>query len=128
MTPNHLHFNVAQVTLNAWLKQGGHMTSSHLNAPIQARMYAKPLHKVIWVIAVVASVGLLAPPLFFVAAKKRVVSMAVPVAYAVVVYGSAMAATVLGNPKNWEGGVLTITMIAAAAHAAILDMDGKPGR
>ncbi|ARX85115.1 hypothetical protein SMD44_04573 [Streptomyces alboflavus] len=91
-------------------------------------MYAKTLHKVIWVVAVVASLGLLAPPLFFVAAKKRVVSMAVPVIYAVIIYGSAMAATVLGNPKNWEGGVLTITMIVAAVHAAILDTDWKPGR
>ncbi|MFD9860524.1 hypothetical protein [Streptomyces alboflavus] len=104
------------------------MTSSHFNAPIQARMYAKTLHKVIWVVAVVASMGLLAPPLFFVAAKKRVVSMAVPVIYAVVIYGSAMAATVLGNPRNWEGGVLAITMIVAAVHAAILDTDWKPGR
>ncbi|MFE3184337.1 hypothetical protein ACFXKR_26225 [Streptomyces violascens] len=88
-------------------------------------MYAHTQHKVIWIAAVVVSVGLLAPPLFFIAAKKRVVSMAVPAVYAAVVYGSAMAETVLGNPKNWAGGVLTITMIVAAVHAAVLDADWK---
>lgn len=104
------------------------MSSSHLNAPIQARMYAKALHKVIWVAAIVVSAGLLAPPLFFIAAKKRVVSMAVPVIYAVIIYGSVIVATILGNSKNWEGLVLAITMIVAAVHAAVLDTDWKPGR
>lgn len=104
------------------------MSSSHINAPIQARMYANSQHKVIWVVAVVLSAGLLAPPLFFVAAKKRVVSMAVPAAYAAIIYGSAILGSMLGNPKNWMGGVLAITMIIAAVHAAILDTDWKPGR
>lgn len=104
------------------------MSSSHLNAPIQARMYSKVLHKVLWVVAIVVSAGLLAPPLFFIAAKKRVVSMTVPVIYAVIIYGSVIVATIVGNSKNWEGLVLAITMIAAAVHAAILDTDWKPGR
>lgn len=104
------------------------MSSSHLNAPIQARMYAKTLHKVIWVVAIVVSAGLLAPPLFFIAAKKRVVSMAVPVMYAVIIYGSVIVATVLGNSKNWEGLVLALTMIVASIHAAILDTEWKPGQ
>ncbi|MDQ0934422.1 hypothetical protein [Streptomyces turgidiscabies] len=104
------------------------MSSPHINAPIQARMYTNTLHKVIWVVVVVASGGLLAPPLFFIAAKKRVVSMAVPAVYAVIIYGSAVLGSVLGNPKNWVGGVLAITMIVAAVHAAILDADWKPGR
>ncbi|MCX4665627.1 hypothetical protein OG453_02880 [Streptomyces sp. NBC_01381] len=103
------------------------MSSSHLNAPIQARMHAKPLHKVLWVVAIVVSAGLLTPPLFFIAAKKRVVSMAVPVIYAVIIYGSVIVATILGNSKNWEGLVLAITMIVAAVHAAILDTEWKPG-
>ncbi|MGW2814156.1 hypothetical protein [Streptomyces sp. NPDC001415] len=101
------------------------MSSSHINAPIRAHMYANTQHKVIWLAAVVLSAGLLAPPLFFIAAKKRVVSMSVPAVYAAIIYGSAMVETVLGNPKNWAGGVLTITMIAAAVHAAILDTDWK---
>ncbi|MEV6499754.1 hypothetical protein [Streptomyces prunicolor] len=104
------------------------MSSSHINAPIQARKYANTQHKVIWVIVVVLSAGLLAPPLFFIAAKKRVVSMAVPVVYAAIIYGSAVLGSVLGNPKNWMGGVLAISMIIAAVHAAILDTDWKPGR
>lgn len=104
------------------------MTSTHINAPIQARMYANAVHKVVWVVAVVASAGLLAPPLFFIAAKKRVVSMALPAVYAAIIYGSAVLGSILGNPKNWVGGVLAITMIVAAVHAAILDVDWKPGR
>ncbi|MFD5908108.1 hypothetical protein ACFWHL_05275 [Streptomyces massasporeus] len=53
--------------------------------------------------------------------------MAVPAVYAVIIYGSAVLGSVLGNPKNWVGGVLAITMIVAAVHAAILDADWKPG-
>ncbi|WP_432762273.1 hypothetical protein [Streptomyces sp. NBC_00069] len=104
------------------------MTNPYINAPIQARMYANTGHKVVWVVAVVATAGLLAPPLFFIAAKKRVVSMAVPAVYAAVIYGTAFLGSILGNPKNWVGGVLSITMIVAAVHAAILDADWKPGR
>ncbi|MFF0556503.1 hypothetical protein [Streptomyces sp. NPDC004266] len=104
------------------------MTNPYLNAPIQARMYATTVHKVVWVVAVVASAGLLAPPLFFIAAKKHVVTMVVPAAYAAIIYGSAILGSILGNPKNWMGGVLAITMIVAAVHAAILDADWKPGR
>jgi hypothetical protein len=48
--------------------------------------------------------------------------------YAVIIYGSAVLGSFLGNPKNWVGGVLAITMIVAAVHAAILDADWKPGR
>ena len=90
--------------------------------------HARTPHKVIWVVAVVASAGLLAPPLFFIAAKKRVVSMGVPVVYALAIYGTAVLGSVVGNPKNWTGGVLAISMIIAAVHAAILDNDWKPGR
>ncbi|MBP0935381.1 MULTISPECIES: hypothetical protein [Streptomyces] len=104
------------------------MTNPYINAPIQARMYAHTVHKVVWVVAVVATAGLLAPPLFFIAAKKRVVSMVVPAVYAAIVYGTTFLGSILGNPKNWVGGVLLITMIAAAVHAAILDADWKPGR
>ncbi|MFF2519389.1 hypothetical protein [Streptomyces sp. NPDC058086] len=99
-----------------------------MNVPIRARMYATTVHKVIWVVVVVASAGLLAPPLFFIAAKKRVISMLVPAAYAVITYGSAFLGSLVGNPKNWVGGVLALTMIVAAVHAAILDMDWKAGR
>ncbi|MEV5975782.1 hypothetical protein [Streptomyces sp. NPDC052114] len=91
-------------------------------------MYAKTLHKVIWIAAIVVSAGLLAPPLFFIAAKKRVAGMAVPVIYAVIIYSSVIVATILGNSKNWEGLVLVITTIVAAVHATILDADWKPGR
>lgn len=104
------------------------MSNPYINAPIRAQMYTSTLHKVIWVVVVVASAGLLAPPLFFIAAKKRVVSMAVPAVYALIIYGSAILGSLLGNPKNWVGGVLSITMIIAAVHAAILDTDWKPGR
>ncbi|MER5442723.1 hypothetical protein [Streptomyces sp. NPDC002790] len=104
------------------------MSDSYVNAPIRARMYANIWHKVIWVVVVVLSAGLLAPPLFFIAAKKRVVSMIVPIVYAALIYGSAVLASVFGNPKNWVGGVLAITMIVAAVHAAILDTDWKSGR
>lgn len=104
------------------------MANPYINAPIQARMYARTMHKVVWIVAVVASAGLLAPPLFFIAAKKRVVSMAVPVVYAAIIYGAAFLSSIFGNPKNWMGGVLSITMIVAAVHAAILDADWKPGR
>ncbi|MGJ3560308.1 hypothetical protein ACR6C2_24490 [Streptomyces sp. INA 01156] len=79
------------------------MGNPYINAPIRARMYTTALHKVVWVVAVVVSAGLLAPPLFFIAAKKRVVRLAVPAAYAAVIYGSAILGSVLGNPKNWVG-------------------------
>ncbi|CAL9357414.1 hypothetical protein [Streptomyces sp. enrichment culture] len=104
------------------------MTSPHMGASIQARMYASIWHKVVWVVALVASAGLLAPPLFFIAAKKRVVSMAVPAVYAAIIYGTAVPGSLVGNPKNWVGGVLAITMIVAAVHASILDADWKQGR
>lgn len=104
------------------------MSNPYINAPIRARMYTSTLHKMVWVVAVAASAGLLAPPLFFIAAKKRVVSMAVPAVYALIIYGSAILGSLLGNPKNWVGGVLSITMIIAAVHAAILDTDWKPRR
>ncbi|WP_314415421.1 hypothetical protein [Streptomyces sp. DSM 40484] len=91
-------------------------------------MYANTWHKVIWIAVVVLSAGLLAPPLFFIAAKKRVVSMIVPAIYAAVIYGSAILGSVLGNPKNWVGAVLVISVIVAAVHAAILDTDWKAGR
>ncbi|MFD8764098.1 hypothetical protein [Streptomyces mirabilis] len=99
-----------------------------MNAPIRAHMYATTAHKVIWVVVVVASAGLFEPPLFFIAAKKRLVTMLVPVIYAVVIYGSAIVESLVGNPKNWEGGVLALPMIVAAVHAAILDTDWKVGR
>ena len=54
------------------------MSNPYVNASIRARMYATTTHKVIWVVMVVLSAGLLAPPLFFIAARKRVVSMLVP--------------------------------------------------
>ncbi|MFC7988982.1 hypothetical protein ACFUV2_06670 [Streptomyces pilosus] len=104
------------------------MSNPYINAPIRARMYTTTLQKVVWVVAVVVSAGLLAPPLFFIAAKKRVVSLAVSAVYAAVIYGSAILGSVLGNPKNWVGGVLAITMIISAVHAAIVDTDWKPGR
>ncbi|MFE9800347.1 hypothetical protein ACWC98_33295 [Streptomyces goshikiensis] len=104
------------------------MANPYINAPIQARMYASTVHKVVWVVAVVASAGLLAPPLFFIAAKKRVVSMAAPAVYAAIIYGTGFLGSILGNPKNWVGGVLSIALIVAAVHAAILDADWKPGR
>ncbi|MFE3412397.1 hypothetical protein ACFXMT_30025 [Streptomyces mirabilis] len=104
------------------------MSNPYITAPIRARMYATTVHKVIWVVVVVASAGLLAPPLFYIAAKKRVISMLVPVVYTVIIYGSAFLGSLVGNPKNWVGGVLAITMIVAAVHAAILDADWKPGR
>ncbi|WP_206317838.1 hypothetical protein [Streptomyces composti] len=91
-------------------------------------MHTTTLHKATWVVAVALSAGLLEPPLFFVAAKKRVVSMATPAACAAVIYGSAALGSTLGNPKNRSGGVLAITMITAAVHAAVLDTDWKPGR
>ncbi|MFE9885607.1 hypothetical protein [Streptomyces scopuliridis] len=39
--------------------------------------------------------------------------------YAAILYRAALSASILGNPKNWTGGVLAITMIVAA----ILDAD-----
>ncbi|MEV8428272.1 hypothetical protein [Streptomyces chartreusis] len=104
------------------------MSNPYINAPIRARMHASTSQKVIWVVVTALSAGLLAPPLFFIAAKKRVVSMIVPTVYAVIIYGSAILGPALGNPKNWMGGVLAITMIVAVVHAAIVDTDWKPGR
>ncbi|MGW7820129.1 hypothetical protein ACWGLF_18825 [Streptomyces puniciscabiei] len=104
------------------------MSSPYVNAPIRARMYGSTLHKVVWVVAVVVSAGLLAPPLFFIAAKKRVVAMYVPALYAVFAWGTPIVASLVGNAKNWSGGVLVFTLIVAAVHAAILDTDWKAGR
>ncbi|MET7937683.1 hypothetical protein [Streptomyces sp. NPDC005322] len=103
------------------------MTNPYMNSPIRARMYAEPKHKWAWVAAVGVSFGLLAPPLFFIAAKKRVVSMAVPMLYAAVIWGMAVVASLVGNPKNWSGGVLAFAWIISAVHAAILDADWKRG-
>ncbi|MEU6442469.1 hypothetical protein [Streptomyces sp. NPDC047046] len=103
------------------------MSNPYLDAPIRARMYAKTWHKSVWVAAVVLSAGLLAPPLFFIAAKKRVVPMLVPALYAAVIYGTAALGDTIGNRGNWTGGVLVIALITAAVHAATLDTDWKTG-
>ncbi|MEU2876895.1 hypothetical protein [Streptomyces sp. NPDC007070] len=104
------------------------MSNPYLNAPIRTRMYSSTVHKVVWIVVVVASAGLLAPPLFFIAAKKRVVAMYVPALYAVFAWGTPITASLVGNAKNWSGGVLVFTLIVAAVHAAILDTDWKTGR
>ncbi|MET7609260.1 hypothetical protein [Streptomyces avermitilis] len=104
------------------------MSSPYINAPIRARMYGSTLHKVVWVVVVVLSAGLLAPPLFFIAAKRRVVAMYVPTLYAIFAWGTPMVASLIGNAKNWSGGVLVFTLIVAAVHAAILDTDWKAAR
>ncbi|MCX4824879.1 hypothetical protein OG883_34505 [Streptomyces sp. NBC_01142] len=105
------------------------MANPYINAPIRARMYESSAHKVKWVVAVVLSAGLLAPALFFIAAKKGVISFAPAAIYAGIIYPVGMLGQPLtGNPGNWVGGVLAITMIVAAVHAAILDTDWKPGR
>ncbi|MFJ5091760.1 hypothetical protein [Streptomyces sp. NPDC088674] len=104
------------------------MSNPYLDAPLRARMYAKTWHKLVWVSAVVLSAGLLAPPLFFIAAKKRVVPMTVPALYAAATYGTAVLGDILGNGGNWVGGILALTLITAAVHAAILDTVWKTGR
>ncbi|MFF4248628.1 hypothetical protein ACFYY2_29745 [Streptomyces sp. NPDC001822] len=105
------------------------MTNPYITTPIRARMYANNKHRAIWVTAVVLSAGLVAPPLFFIAAKKGVVSFAPAAIYAaIIVLFGLIGQSVFGNPGNWIGGVLALTMITAAAHAAILDVDWKPGR
>ncbi|MEW2083479.1 hypothetical protein [Streptomyces sp. NPDC005283] len=105
------------------------MANPYINAPIRARMYESSAHKVKWVVAVVLSGGLLAPALFFIAAKKGVVSFAPAAIYAGIIVSVALIGqTLFGNPGNWVGGVLALTMITAAVHAAILDMDWKPSR
>ncbi|WP_433341112.1 hypothetical protein [Streptomyces sp. CA-253872] len=104
------------------------MSNPYLEAPLRARMYAKTWHKPVWVAAVVLSAGLLAPPLFFIAAKKRVVPLAVPALYAAVIYGTAFLSDAAGNRGNWAGGVLLVALITAAVHAAILDTDWKTAR
>ncbi|MGW7530610.1 hypothetical protein [Streptomyces sp. NPDC054783] len=90
-------------------------------------MYSSTVHKVVWVVVVV-SAGLPAPPMFFVAAKKRVVAMYVPALYAIFARGTPIVASLVGNAKHWSGGVLVFTLIVAAVHAAILHSDWKAGR
>ncbi|MET9145624.1 hypothetical protein ACFUCQ_03250 [Streptomyces sp. NPDC057197] len=104
------------------------MANPYMTSSIRARMYAQTWHKWVWIVAVVGSAGLLAPVLFFIAAKKRVVALYVPAVYAAFAWGAPIAATLTGNPRNWEGGVLLFTLVVAAAHAALLDTDWKSGR
>jgi ABC-type anion transport system duplicated permease subunit len=63
-------------------------------------MYTTTLHKVVRVVAVVVSAGLMAPPLFFIAAKKRVVGMAVPVVQPAATYGSAVRGRCSGTRRT----------------------------
>ncbi|MET7904364.1 hypothetical protein [Streptomyces sp. NPDC005336] len=52
-------------------------------------------------------------------------SMAVPALYAAVIWGTAVVASLVGNPKNWSGGFLAFAWIISAVHAAILDAEWK---
>ncbi|MEV5611502.1 hypothetical protein [Streptomyces sp. NPDC052225] len=104
------------------------MADQYLNAPIRARMYATTKHKVIWVVAVLASAGLVTPILFFIAAKKGVTNFIPAIVYAAITWGSTLGNTAVFGDSNWIGGVLAITMIVGAAHAALLDHDWKPAR
>ncbi|MFI0265561.1 hypothetical protein [Streptomyces luteogriseus] len=103
------------------------MSDSYMNSSIRARMYDRPWQRWAWVAAVLVSFGLLAPPLFFIAAKKRVVALWVPAAYAVFAWGTPLVASILGNGKNWSGAVLAFTWLVAVVHAAIVDMEWKRG-
>jgi hypothetical protein len=83
-------------------------------------MYTSRRHRALWVVGVVFSAGLLAPPLFLGAARKGIVRHAVPAVYAAVIYPVALGRQWLPNPGNWISWVLAAVVLTAAAHAALL--------
>lgn len=89
-------------------------------APSSTPMYTSRRHRALWVVAVVFSAGLLAPPLFLGAARKGVVRHTVPAVYAALIYPIALGRQWLPNPGDWISWTLAAVVLTAAAHAALL--------
>ncbi|WP_344592649.1 hypothetical protein [Streptomyces violaceusniger] len=89
-------------------------------------LYGSRRHRVLWVVGVVFSAGLLAPLLFLGAARKGIVPRAVPVGYAVVIYAIALGRQWLPDPGDWISWTLAAVVLTAAVHAALLDTGRTP--
>ncbi|MFE2447335.1 hypothetical protein ACWDHW_07205 [Streptomyces melanosporofaciens] len=90
-------------------------------------LYSGPRHRVLWVVGVVFSAGLLAPLLFLGAARKGIVPPTVPAGYAVAIYPIALGRQWLPDPGNWISWTLAAVVLTAAVHAALLDTGRTPG-
>lgn len=94
-------------------------------ASSNAPMYSSKRHRVFWVLGVVFTAGLLAPPLFLGAARKGIVRHTVPAAYAAVIYPVALGRQWLPDPGDWISWALAAAVLTAAAHAALLAAPGE---
>ncbi|MGA6154047.1 hypothetical protein ACPEIC_11980 [Stenotrophomonas sp. NPDC087984] len=90
-------------------------------------LYSGPRHRVLWVVGVVFSAGLLAPLLFLGAARKGIVPPTVPAGYAVAIYPIALGRQWLPDPGNWISWTLAAVVLTAAVHVALLDTGRTPG-
>lgn len=94
----------------------------HTPAPERPRMYRSTLAKVVWTLVPVASMSLLAPLPFVVAARKGVIQMHVAIAYGAIEAMILLTSQLLGDdPRNWTGLMLVVMMLVAAVHTALLD-------
>ncbi|WP_308124535.1 hypothetical protein [Streptomyces sp. NEAU-YJ-81] len=90
-------------------------------------LYTGQRHRVLWVVGVVFSAGLLAPLLFLGAARKGIVPRTVPAGYAVAIYPIALGRQLLPDPGDWISWTLATVVLTAAVHAALLDTGRTPG-
>lgn len=89
-------------------------------------LYGSSRHRALWVVGVVFSAGLLAPPLFLGAARKGIVPRTVPAGYAVAIYPLALGRQWLPDPGDWISWALAAVVLTAAVHAALLDTGRAP--
>ncbi|EFL21145.1 hypothetical protein SSOG_00857 [Streptomyces himastatinicus ATCC 53653] len=101
------------------------MTVNPLPVSSATPMYTSRRHRALWVVGVVFTAGLLAPPLFLGAARKGIVRHTVPAVYAAVIYPVALGRQWLPDPGNWISWALAAAVLTAAAHAALLATPGE---
>ncbi|MGW9058880.1 hypothetical protein [Streptomyces sp. NPDC055733] len=106
------------------------MASPYINAPLtpaRPRMYATTLAKVIWTLVPILTLGLAAAVPFVVAATKGVVKpwlAGVYIVAEIAVFSAAIA--ISPDPDSSSpvpGFLMTLLIITAATHAALLDND-----
>ncbi|MFD8512577.1 hypothetical protein ACFV27_16010 [Streptomyces antimycoticus] len=103
------------------------MTEYSSGTSARPALYGGQRHRVLWVVGVVFSAGLLAPLLFLGAARKGIVPCTVPAGYAVAVYPIALGRQWLPDPGNWISWTLAAVVLTAAVQAALLDTGRTPG-
>lgn len=103
------------------------MNESSTGKSVRPALFNGRRYRVLWVVGVVFSAGLLAPLLFLGAARKGIVPRTVPAGYAVVIYPIALGRQWLPDPGDWISWTLAAAVLTAAVHAVLLDTGRPPG-